>query len=101
MHLIPNDELEAELAKAESTLQSFAAWKRNLTALKTALHEGGVEVRLRLRYGALTTGLIVGVPSTGWIAGASPGVLVAAGGTGLVVVGIQLGRSRRRRSVRH
>jgi DNA invertase Pin-like site-specific DNA recombinase len=40
---------EAELRKAESASQSFAAWKRNLVSLRRALKGGGVEVRLKLR----------------------------------------------------
>jgi hypothetical protein len=41
--------VEAELAKAESSVQSFAAWQRNFKALKQALKTGDVELREKLR----------------------------------------------------
>jgi hypothetical protein len=40
---------EAELRRAESGLESFAAWQRNLATLKRSLKGGTVEVRERLR----------------------------------------------------
>lgn len=41
---------EQELVKAESSLQSFAKWKRNLSTLRRAIKkDGNAELRMRLR----------------------------------------------------